>query len=210
MKLKITSEPESNATFSKPQYFEAEVTTEEATLLIERDLQLRQQAADTPEAVKPRTAQEILTELGRRDYKRWHTVWRQDRDNGTLCSFEVWNEYGGQESAAHLSAEDELIAAEEQALKTLKIALIGQLLDELIADLPDVQRAVFIAVVVAQRSQVDVAVERGVSKPAISKNLAKAMARLRAGLAAAGVNSADVSGLLVSDTNVGAQEGKKA
>lgn len=205
MKLKINAEPESNATFSKPRYFEAEVTTEEATLMIERDLQLRQEEADTPEAVKPRTAQEILTELGRQDYNHWHTAWRQDRGNGTLCSYEVWNAHGNQDHGAVQSVEDELIAREEAA----QWDALGAVIRGLIASLPPVQREVFLAVEVEGRLAVEVAAERGVSKAAISKTLTKARARLQQGLFAVGVNSSLFSGFPLSDTNVGAQEGKK-
>lgn len=86
---------------------------------------------------------------------------------------------------------------------------MGKILLDAIANLPQVQRSVVIAVLIEGRPAVEVAAERGVSKAAISKTLKKAKKRLRQALIAVGVNSADISGLLLSEAQGSAQKGTK-
>ena len=86
---------------------------------------------------------------------------------------------------------------------------MGKILLDAIANLPQVQRSVVIAVLIEGRPAVEVAAERGVSKAAISKTLKKATERLRQALLDLGVNSSDVSGLLLSEAQGSAQKGTK-
>lgn len=121
-----------------------------------------------------------------------------------LCSWEVWNTYGNQDLRASASAEDEYLALEEERTLDALMALIH----ELIEGLPEVQRAVAIAILVERRPGVEVAAERGVNKAAVSQALKRARGTLIQQLREAGVNSSSVSGLQLSDTQRGAQEGK--
>ncbi|MDR6938672.1 sigma-70 family RNA polymerase sigma factor [Arcanobacterium hippocoleae] len=141
---------------------------------------------------------EIVAELDRQEYNNEHGYYRQDRKGVKFCSWEVYNAFGNQETGACPSVEDVICDKETAEEKDRSIQTIRQLLFDLVKGLPEVQRAVIVAVLVEQRSQVDVAAQRGVSKAAVSKTLKKATQRLRDGLAAAGVNSADLSGLLMS------------
>jgi sigma-70, region 4 len=150
---------------------------------------------------------ELVAELDRIDLNNEHAYHRQDRKYARLCSWEAYNAHGNQLDGAHRSAEEEACDNETADEIARTNVWLHDVLEELIADLPEVQRAVFVAVVVHERPAVEVAAERGVSKAAISKTLKKALTRLRAGLEAAGVNSADVSGLPVSGTPGVAQEG---
>ncbi|MSS45340.1 sigma-70 family RNA polymerase sigma factor [Cutibacterium sp. WCA-380-WT-3A] len=205
MKLTITSEPISNYTSAKARIDrDLEVTPEEVAAMIAADLTQRQQAADDPSTIKPRTAQDIVTELGRDEYNTWHTVWRQDRDKDVLCSWEVWNAHGNQDLYVTASAEDQFFAVEEQRTRDALNVLIEQLID----GLPEVQRAVAIAILVEQRPAVEVAGERGVNKAAVSQALKRAKTTLVQKLREAGVNSSSVSGLQLSDAQRGAQEGQ--
>lgn len=153
---------------------------------------------------------EFVAELDRIDYNNEHGYQRQDRKSVKFCSLDVYNAHGNQMAGASKSAEDIVCEQEATAERDRAHAWVRALLEGLIAGLPEVQQAVFTAVVVQQRPAVEVAAERGVSKAAISKTLKKALTRLRAGLEAAGVNSADVCGLLVSGTSGVAQEGESS
>lgn len=205
MKLTITSEPISNYTGAKARIDrDLEVTPAEAAAMIATDLKQRQQAARDPSTVQPRTAQAIVTELGRDEYNAWHTLWRQDRSENVLCSYEVWNAYGNQDLDVTASAEDQYFAAEEERTREALMTLI----DELIDGLPQVQRAVAIAILVEHRPATQVAAERGVNKAAVSQALKRAKETLIHRLREVGVNSSSVSGLQVSDTERGAQEGQ--
>lgn len=82
------------------------------------------------------------------------------------------------------------------------------LIHELIDGLPEVQRTVAIAILVERRPAVEVAAERGVNKAAVSQALKRARGTLIQRLREAGVNSSSVSGLQLSDTERGAQEGQ--
>lgn len=206
MHLTIISEPTSNKSRALPRTKTLDISESEAAQLIERDLASRRSQADDPSTIEPRTAQEVITEIGSDEVGLWRNIWRQDRKSNVLCSYEVWNAHGNQDHGAVQSVEDELIAREEAA----QWDALGAVIRGLIANLPSVQREVFIAVEVEGRLAVDVAAERGVSKAAISKTLTKARARLQQGLFEVGVNSARFSGFPLSDTNDGAQEGKKA
>lgn len=151
---------------------------------------------------------ELVAELDRIDYNNEHGYHRQDRKGVKFCSWEAYNTHGNQPVGTSPSVEDVVCEQETIAEMARARAWLRDLLDELIAGLPQVQQAVFVAVVVNQRAAVEVAVERGVSEAAVSKTLKKARARLRVGLEAAGVNSVEVSGLLVSGTPGVAQEGQ--
>lgn len=150
---------------------------------------------------------ELVAELDRIDYNNERGYHRQDRKYARFCSWEAYNAHGNQMDGAARSAEEEACdneTADEVARTSVRL---HDVLEELIADLPEVQRAVFVAVVVQERPAVEVAAERGVSKAAISKTLKKSLTRLRAGLETVGVNSAEVSGLLTGDAPGVAQEG---
>lgn len=205
MKLTITSEPIRNYTGAKARIdSDLEATPEEVAAMIATDLKQRQQAADDPSTVQPRTAQDIVTELGRDEYNAWHTLWRQDRNKDVLCSWEVWNAHGNQDLYVTASAEDQYFAAEEERTREALMALMHDLID----GLPEVQRAVAIAILVEQRTAVEVATERGVNKAAVSQALKRAKETLIRRLREVGVNSSSVSGLQLSDTERGAQEGQ--
>lgn len=205
MKLTIMSEPLTNTSHAKSRFDrDLEALPEEVAVMVATDLHQRQEKTDNPETIHPRSPQEIITELGRNEYNAWHNLWRQDRQSGRLCSYEAWNAYGSQDARSMPSAEDEFLRREEEKAR-LQLSV---LLANLISDLPPVQRLVLIAVLIEGRPAVEVAAERGVSKAAISKTLKKATERLRQALIALGVNSADVSGLLLSEAQGSAQEGK--
>ncbi|MCI7689626.1 MAG: hypothetical protein MSQ68_04545 [Trueperella pyogenes] len=205
MKLTITSEPIRNYTGAKARIdSDLEATPEEVAAMIATDLKQRQQAADDPSTVQPRTAQDIVTDLGRDEYNAWHTLWRQDRNKDVLCSWEMWNAHGNQDLYVTASAEDQYFAAEEERTREALMALMHDLID----GLPEVQRAVAIAILVEQRTAVEVAAERGVNKAAVSQALKRAKETLIRRLREVGVNSSSVSGLQLSDTERGAQEGQ--
>ena len=152
---------------------------------------------------------EIVTELNRQEYNNEHDYHRQDRKGVRFCSWEVYNAYGSQKAGASPSPEDIVCDKETIEEKENAIRVVGKMLLDAIANLPQVQRSVVIAVLIEGRPAVEVAAERGVSKAAISKTLKKAKKRLRQALIAVGVNSADISGLLLSETQGSAQKGTK-
>lgn len=151
---------------------------------------------------------EIVTELDRQEYNNEHGYHRQDRKGVRFCSWEVYNAYDSQKAGASPSPEDIICDKETIEEKENAIRVVGKMLLDAIANLPQVQRSVVIAVLIEGRPAVEVAAERGVSKAAISKTLKKATERLRQALIALGVNSADVSGLLLSEAPGSAQEGE--
>ena len=130
---------------------------------------------------------ELVAELDRIDYNTEHGYHRQDRKNVKFCSWDEYKAHGNQPAGASPSAEDVVRERETAAELARASAWLRDLLDGLITGLPEVQQAVFVAVVVQQRPAAPVAAERGVSKAAISQTLKKAVARLRAGLEAAGL-----------------------
>lgn len=204
MKLTIMSEPLTNTTFAKSRFDrDLEAQPEEVAAMVATDLRQRQEEADDPTTVQPRSAQEIIAGLGRDEYNAWHNLWRQDRESGLLCSYEAWNAYGNQDERAAPSAEDDFLDREEEKARLQ----FWQLLVDLSEKLPDSQRAAVIAVLIEGRPAVEVAAERGVSEPAISKALRKGKEALKQKLMELGVNSSDVSGLLVSEAHGNAQEG---
>lgn len=203
MKLTIMSEPTSNHSQAKAQFFRCDADPDEVEAMIQADLRQRQAVAADPSLVRPRSAQAILDDLGNSEYNAWHNLWRQDRDTNVACSYEVWNRHGNQNVAVALSPEEQL----ECAARLAAGEALTEFIEHLIEQLPAVQSAVAAAVILQHRPAVEVAAERGVSEAAISKTLAKARQKLIAALAEVGVNSSLVSGLLVSGTERGAQEG---
>lgn len=152
---------------------------------------------------------EIVTELDRQEYNNEHAYHRQDRKGVRFCSWEVYNAYDSQKAGASPSPEDIVCDKETIEEKENAIRVVGEILLDAIVNLPQVQRSVVIAVLIEGRPAVEVAAERGVSKAAISKTLKKAKKRLRQALIAVGVNSADISGLLLSEAQGSAQKGTK-
>ncbi|MGQ4534595.1 hypothetical protein ACUH9Y_05775 [Dermabacteraceae bacterium P13115] len=191
MKLTIKSEPISNYGKAQSRIFEGEATEAEIQTFIDNDLRLRSEVAEDPGSVQPRSAQEILVEIGKEEYNAWHTLWRQDRNSNLLCSYDVWNAHGNQDHRSTPSIEDQLVDDERKR----RLAALSEFVTDLIDQLPDVQRAVAVAVLVQQRPAFEVAAERGVSQAAISKTLAKAKSTLKEVLLESGVNYSGRSGL---------------
>lgn len=204
MKLTITSEPVANRAGAPKRSFTGEVRPDECAAMVAADYRMRQQQAEDPSAVQPRSAQEILIELGKDEYNAWHTLWRYDRNCDLLCSYNVWNEHGNQDLRTTPCVEDQLEALEREE----QWRQVGKLLGALIDQLPQVQRTVVMAVLVEGRPATVVASERGVSKAAISKTLAKAKTALKHALQNAGVNYSGRFGLLLNDTDDDVQEGE--
>ncbi|WP_435299703.1 hypothetical protein [Timonella sp. A28] len=174
MKLTIISEPLSNANRSEMRRFTAEVSEVEAEALVTRDLEIRSRTANDSSAVKPRTAQEILTEIGKNEYNGWHSLWRQDRRKNRLCSFENWNAYGNRDEHCSPAIDDELVKTQEHIEYLRKLQIVCGLLNEFISDLPETQKSVFVEIMVNNRPAQQVAKSRGVSKAAVSKALSNA------------------------------------
>lgn len=63
--MKIIVKVENENMSKKPRDKEFDVPEEECHIFVERDLELRRAAADDPETVQPRTAQEIMDEFNR-------------------------------------------------------------------------------------------------------------------------------------------------
>lgn len=190
------------------QRVKLEVPEEHFVELIEEDQRLRSLEAGAP--VEPREPQDILDErINDPDYNAWHGYWRQDRKDVRFSSLNAWNVYDNQADASVSSAEADLldaIQAEEQARME---AALRMLIAEFTESLPQTQREVFTAWHYERMAPADIAGARGVSKAAISKTLnSKVIPKLVDALAARGVNSWDLSGLLVTPTPDGASEGK--
>lgn len=83
---------------------------------------------------------EIVTDLDRIEYNNEHGYHRQDRKNVKFCSWEAYNAYGNQEAGAAPSAEDIVCDNETATEHEQTIRALGELLVELIEELPPVQR----------------------------------------------------------------------
>lgn len=187
------------------QRIHLDVPEEHFVQFIEEDQRLRSEEAG--ESVSARLPQEILDErFNNPDYNGWHAYWRQDRKDVRFSSLEVWNQYGNQADGSVASAEADLLEAihlEEQARIQ---ATLRDFIAEFASSLPTVQREVFTAWHYEGVSKADIASSRGVSKAAISKTLNdKVIPKLVDALAAQGVNSRDLSGLLMTPTGGGAK-----
>lgn len=182
-----------------------DVPEEHFVQLVETDQYLRSEQVGEP--VPARAAQEILDErFNNPDYNAWHGYWRQDRKDLRFSSLDAWNEYGNQADASVSSAEAQLLEAVQVEEEACIQAALRELVAEFAASLPTVQREVFTAWHYEGMSKADIASSRGVSKAAISKTLNdKVIPKLVDALATRGVNSWDLSGLLVTPTGGGAK-----
>lgn len=185
-----------------------DVPEDQFVQLIEEDQRLRSEEAG--ELVSARLPQEILDErFNNPDYNAWHGYWRQDRkkDGGVhFCSLELWNQHGNQADASVASAEADLLEAVQFEEQARIHAALRDFIAEFASSLPTVQREVFTAWHYEGMAPADIARSRGVSKAAISKTLNdKVIPKLVDALAERGVNSWDLSGLLVTPTSGGAK-----
>lgn len=143
------------------------ITASEAEVIIERDVELRRQAAADPESVEARTIEEIAKDLSGDDYNTAKKYLRHSR----------YVKISGPDDDEDLSILD--ITPSHQGDDPSEVWAMRLMVRHALAQLDPKDRAVLIDVHVAGLTRTEVAKYLGVSQPAVSKRLKKAEEKLR-------------------------------
>ncbi|MBG9318310.1 sigma-70 family RNA polymerase sigma factor [Corynebacterium belfantii] len=146
----------------------------EFTEMIQRDQEER--AAEAGHPVGPRSPQEIIDELNRKDYNGWHRHNRQDRQTSNI-SLEAYNEHGNQADIATFGA-----------YRPWELMELSRAINRMVKDLPPRQLQAYQQIVEENLSVTEVAPIMGISKAAVSTLLGKIRVKVAQEISEQGLN----------------------
>ncbi|WP_144169812.1 sigma-70 family RNA polymerase sigma factor [Bifidobacterium longum] len=178
--VKLVFKHEANRAGNTSESDVYDLTEEEMQSMLERDRILRAvDARCSPEELAFRHPQTILQDVWNIEERNAHAYHRSDRASGALISYDELVAVDCDCISAATDPESIIIERESEAERKR----ILQCVNNALSRLPVKQRDVIVGIFLQGQSQADMARSIGVSRAAISKQVASAMGNLRKALA---------------------------